>query len=76
MARLTEDTTTCPACRASMLRPILYGYPSAEGFEAADRGEVALGGCVVFSSSPDYVCRACGTLFRVVNDALVPTRPS
>jgi hypothetical protein len=36
----------CPYCRdADEVIPILYGMPSPEGFEMAERGEVFIGGC-------------------------------
>jgi hypothetical protein len=38
----------------------VYGYPTRETFEAAERGELALGGCVIDEESPDYECRGCG----------------
>lgn len=34
--------------------PIAYGYPSSELFEAAERGEVVLGGCVIEVDSPTH----------------------
>ena len=40
--------------------PIIFGYPMAELFEAAERGEVALGGCVVSGEDPTHHCAACG----------------
>ena len=38
----------CPHCGESV-KPvsILYGYPTHEGIQQAERGEVVLGGCVV-----------------------------
>lgn len=29
--------------------------------DAAARGEIALGGCLVWPESPDYRCRGCGS---------------
>ena len=49
----------CPRCGATDAIEIVYGYPTAETFEAADRGEVALGGCVIGPEAPDYECRSC-----------------
>ena len=34
--------------------PAAYGYPEVELSEAARRGEVVLGGCLVGPESPDY----------------------
>ena len=41
--------------------PIVLGYPAPELFAAADRGEVALGGCVVTGDDPAHRCPDCGT---------------
>ena len=56
----------CPYCGGKVV-PILYGEPSIEGFEMAERGEVALGGFIVWESMPDYQCLDCGHLFRKVH---------
>lgn len=40
--------------------PIVFGYPSSETFAAADRGEIALGGCLVSGEDPTHRCSACG----------------
>ena len=56
----------CPLCGGKVVH-ILYGEPSVEGFEMAERGEVALGGCIVWESMPDYQCLGCGQLFRKVH---------
>ena len=39
--------------------PIVYGMPGSELMEAAARGEVSLGGCVVHEDMPAFVCLAC-----------------
>ena len=52
--------TACPACAAEAPVRIAYGYPTGDMFEASQRGELALGGCVVESDSPTWACRACG----------------
>jgi len=44
--------------------PILYGLPTEEGFEAARRGEVKLGGCLVEPWKPEWWCLACDAGFR------------
>lgn len=64
--RQTEDEQqppTCPHCHSTKVVRILYGFPSAEGFRKAKRGEVALGGCVIGASSPTWACTACGESF-------------
>jgi hypothetical protein len=50
--------------------PIVFGYPGHETFEAADRGEIALGGCIVRGEDPTHRCTACGQ--DVILDALLP----
>ncbi len=49
----------CPRCGAHETVPIVYGHPSAEAFEAAERDEIVLGGCVVTPDLPIWLCRAC-----------------
>lgn len=51
----------CPRCGSTDAIPIAYGYPARETFEAAERGEVHLGGCVIGPRSPEFACAACGT---------------
>lgn len=52
----------CPHCGSKVLR-IQYGYPGPEMMEAADRGEILLGGCIICPDSPDYACPICGQAF-------------
>lgn len=54
----------CPRCGARTV-PILRGYPTAEGFAMAERGEVVLGGCVVMGDDPTHACTGfdCGLQF-------------
>jgi len=42
---------------------IVYGLPGPEMFEAAERGEILLGGCVIGPDSPTTGCPACGHRF-------------
>jgi len=35
--------------------PIMYGLPTAEGFAAAERGEVVLGGCIIAPGNKQHV---------------------
>jgi hypothetical protein len=51
----------CPNCGKPLkLIPILRGYPTEEGFAAARRGELALGGCGVSPGLPEFACSKCG----------------
>ena len=54
----------CPKCGGKEAKPILYGYPTREAMEAAKRGEIALGGCVVHGDDPQWRCAGCGFGFR------------
>lgn len=48
----------CPHCGQPMV-PIRYGYPGQALVEAAERGEVVLGGCIVEPGQPEWSCRTC-----------------
>lgn len=39
--------------------PIVFGLPTYSTFEAAERGEVVLGGCMLESNRPTHRCAAC-----------------
>ncbi len=57
----------CPECGTNHVVPIAYGYPSSETFEAAQRGELMLGGCMVGVGNPTHHCKACEAQFRPEN---------
>lgn len=42
----------CATCGGGRFVPIVFGYPLPETFEAAKRGEVVLGGCIVSDDDP------------------------
>ena len=48
----------CVTCQAKMV-PIVYGYPGDGLMEAAERGEVVLGGCVIWPNQPRWKCPTC-----------------
>lgn len=62
--RTASTLVFCPRCGARAI-PILRGLPSLEAFEAADRGEIALGGCVVTDDDLNFACTGfdCGLQF-------------
>jgi hypothetical protein len=68
----------CPACQLKAGVKILFGFPSYKMFERSERGEIALGGCVLSEESPDYRCLSCGHEWQIVrrqtevDDALSP----
>lgn len=53
-----RETARCPRCNAPDPIPIVYGYPTNQASEAAERGEIRLGGCMPIG--PKFECRACG----------------
>jgi len=57
--RRTSKAPACPECQAADTVPIVYGLPGPEIFAAAERGELAIGGCVVEFDNPRWACRAC-----------------
>lgn len=60
----------CPRCGAEITPiPIVYGLPTHELFEAAERGEVQLGGCMVGDESPEFQCKACQAALPWSTDA-------
>jgi hypothetical protein len=54
---------TCAECGGKGVR-IVYGLPGPELGDAAERGELALGGCVIGDDDPNLQCRACGNEWR------------
>ncbi len=55
----SEERPACPNCGARQAIPILYGLPSPAMQEAADRGEIVLGGCVIAPEFPIWLCPVC-----------------
>jgi len=54
---------SCPVCSAEDPRHIVYGFPTGPAFEAATRGEIALGGCIIGGEMPSWECRVCRTRY-------------
>jgi hypothetical protein len=42
------------------MTPIEYGFPDQTLIEAAERGEVQIGGCIIDPDNPDFECRGSG----------------
>ena len=59
-------TTACPTCGSTAVAPLLYGLPVAGAFEAADRGEVIIAGCVIRDETDG--CLDCGARWAAVAD--------
>ena len=54
----------CPKCKSENIVPIMYGYPSCEAFEDAEKGNLKLGGCEILIDGfamPDRFCKDCET---------------
>jgi len=47
----------CPRCDTENPLEIVYGFASAEMFDSALAGHIALGGCTFDDDSPAYRCR-------------------
>lgn len=62
------DAALCPACGSRDVVPVIHGMPDDEAQAAARRGEVELGGCLVWPRKPDRHCRACGHEFGTVTE--------
>ena len=51
----------CPECGREDSVPLLWGLPDFETMRLAERGQVALGGCMVMGEEPaSFACRSCG----------------
>jgi hypothetical protein len=59
MAATGTTGTECPTCGRNTVVPIIYGMPTPEGLEAAERGEFVLGGCCIFDGQATRRCTAC-----------------
>ncbi len=66
--KVKSKPQTCPKCNGKIV-DIIYGEPSYELFEAAERGEVVLGGCCICVdengniNDPSWECTNCHTTF-------------
>ena len=58
-----QPPKTCPACHQRTLVELVFGMPGPELFEAAEQGELVLGGCCITPGlacdSPDLTCTTC-----------------
>ncbi len=58
---MTRRPRRCPSCGERRLVPIAYGYPGPQMWEAVDRGEIVLGGCIIEPDNPQWRCLSCST---------------
>ena len=54
----------CPKCGSENVLPLVYGMPAPEASKAAQRGEIALGGCVIDETYRRWQCAQCGSSFN------------
>ena len=61
MRAMSRRALRCPDCPGGPAAvPLLYGLPSADTFEAAERGEYVLGGCLMEPGpTPEWACPEC-----------------
>ncbi|MGY1601653.1 hypothetical protein [Geodermatophilus sp. SYSU D00815] len=50
----------CPECGKEDSVPLIWGLPGIDAFRLAERGLVALGGCMLPGEDPVLACRSCG----------------
>lgn len=55
----SDEPGSCPSCGSRSVVRIAYGHPSEETQEAARRGVVVLGGCILAEDAPKWHCRRC-----------------
>ena len=68
---MAKPIPPCPICRsADHVLPIMYGLPAPEGFAAAERKEVVLGGCFLAFDSPRWQCETCDQSFGLMGSSL------
>lgn len=55
--KMKQNNPSCKRCGAPTI-PIVYGYPSESMFREAERGMIALGGCIISHDNPRFQCTA------------------
>jgi hypothetical protein len=50
---------TCPTCGSERLVRVEFGFPSRRMMDAAERGEIVLGGCAIPDERPDLKRAEC-----------------
>lgn len=56
--------TLCPVCHKKSGVRIIYGYPTEELVEQAEREDVILGGCIQLDGAPNRQCVNCGIQWK------------
>lgn len=71
---ITNDRTPdpgplpCTVCSSLDVIPWVYGEPTHLAGEAAARGELMIGGCLIWPERPKWHCKACGKDFGAVGE--------
>ena len=67
-----EPSPKCPVCkRSGGVVPILFGRPTPQAIEQAERGELVIGGCAIDADSMQWRCKKCDHEFcPVMSDAI------
>lgn len=73
-AGTSQDVERCPECHGRVV-PIAYGFPGPEMFEAAERGEIVLGGCMLDRDDPTHSCECGATTSGSLDSWANPTQP-
>ena len=61
MDKKGEEENKCPKCGSNEVVRILYGKPTKEAIEQAERGELVLGGCMRSINEAKKACKKCNT---------------
>ena len=61
----TQRKYICPACGEKAGVNIEYGMPTDELWGAAERGEVAIGGCCIAIDGAERQCLQCDHTWRI-----------
>ena len=59
----------CPGCGKEDSIPLIFGMPGFDDFRQAERGLIALGGCLVPDEEAGFVCRSCDLQWGNESDA-------
>ena len=59
---------SCPSCSASDIAVIVYGLPAFSKAlkKALAKGQMTLGGCLIYDGAPQWACNLCHTTFGSV----------
>jgi len=57
---MSDTRPACPECGSELVLEIVFGLPTDDAMEEAERGRIALGGCLVSDDDPEWRCKSCG----------------